>query len=254
MASKDKILLACVLDTETGGLDPKKCAITQLSCKLIRMDTYEIVGVFDKYIKPYKKKGGIFGKAKKLKTKQEIEQEEQGYYEYQEKAMQVTGLSFDFLEKKGEDINDVASSFLSFVKKCSQGATGGSKPFLVGQNIPFDLGFLQHMFTYTGLMKEFSTVFQGKEDINGNFNPTMMDTLLLSRIVFANDPSITSYKLEAMAGVLGVELVDAHSSMADVDATGDIFVVLVNRMRNGVESNTSDFLKSAEKYRAHFMI
>ena len=258
MESGNNAFTCCVLDTETGGLTPKTCAITQLSCKIIRLDTYDIVGVFDKYIKPYPKQGELsLAKPKRLRTKREIEQEEEkqgGFFEYQERALQVTGLSFEFLEKNGEDIHDVASSFVDFVKRASGKAIKSRKPFLVGQNILFDVGFLQHMFIYTGLLKEFYSLFQFVEDINGNYMPLCLDTMLLSRAVFANDPTMTSFNLEAITKKLAIELVDAHSSMADVDATGDAFVTYINRMRNGTGGEDGDFLKTAEKYREHFMI
>ena len=88
------------------------------------------------------------------------------------------------------------------------------------------------MFHYTGQTKEFESVFQGTKDMYGNFIPAMMDTLVLSRLAFCNDPSITSCTLGNVSEKLKIELVDAHSSMADVEATSNIFSVFINRMRN----------------------
>ena len=192
--NKQQIYTACVLDTETGGLDASKCAITQLSCQMVRLDTYEIIGVFDEYIKPYPKGDFHINTNKTLRKKREIEKEESAYFEYNPQALKVTGLSVDFLNKNGKDINEVADSFISFIKKCTLGTSKAYKPILVGHNIPFDLNFLFHFFIYTGKMKEFSDVFNGTEDIFGNFHPQMIDTMTLSRMAFADDPEVTTYE------------------------------------------------------------
>lgn len=253
--AEEKVYTCCILDTETGGLDPKKCAITQLSCKVIRMDTYEIIGVFDEYIKPYDKIIWNTGTQKKvLRTKREVEQECQGTFDYNQRALDVTGLSLDVLNKKGKSIFEVADSFIEFIKKCTMGNVRSYRPVFVGQNPLFDWGYLQHLFTYTGQIKELNSLFLGDEDFYGNFIPLLFDTLTLARMVFSNNSSVTTYKLENLCNLLKIELVDAHSSMADVDATCDIFTVFVNRMRTGENEDTSTFLKTAEKYRTHFKI
>lgn len=251
---EEQIYTACILDTETGGLDPTTCAITQLSCQMIRLDTFEIIGQFDEYIKPYPKGNFNPNPAKKLRTKREIDKEEESYFEYNQRALDVTGLSFDFLKKNGKDIFDVADSFIAFISNSTLGKSKAYKPFIVGQNIPFDINMLYQFFIYTGKMKEFASLFQGDKDIYGNFRPTIIDTLPLSRIVFANDPEVTSHKLEVIAEKLKIDLVDAHSSMADVEATSGIFTILTNRMRNGLEGDSSGLIKQAEKTRKHFKI
>ena len=50
-----------------------RCAITQLSCQMVRLDTYEIIGVFDEYIKPYPKGDFHINTNKTLRKKREIE-------------------------------------------------------------------------------------------------------------------------------------------------------------------------------------
>lgn len=251
---EQQVYTACILDTETGGLDATTSAITQLSCQMVRLDTFEIIGQFDRYIKPYPKGNFNPNPAKKLRTKKEIEKEENSFLEYNQRALDVTGLSLDFLKKNGDDIFEVADSFIDFVTKCTIGKSKAYKPIIVGQNIPFDINFLFHFFMYTGKMKEFTSIFQGDKDIYGNFRPTIIDTLPLARIVFANTPEVTSHKLEVIAEKLKIDLVDAHSSMADVEATSGIFTILTNRMRNGLEGDSSGLIKQAEKTRKHFKI
>ena len=251
---EQQVYTACVLDTETGGLDATKCAITQLSCQMIRLDTFEIIGTFDEYIKPYPKGSFNITPNKTLRKKREIEEEESSLFEYNVRALEVTGLSMDILKKEGKDIFEVADNFINFVSMNTIGKSKAYKPILVGQNIPFDLNFLYHFFIYANKMKQFASIFQGDNDIFGNFKPVMVDTLALSRIVFANDPTVTTHKLEVIAEILKIELVDAHSSMADVEATNGIFTILSNRMRSGLEGDTSELIKQGEKTRKHFKI
>lgn len=251
--SKRSIFTACVLDTETGGLKANECAITQLSCQMVRCDNFEVIGVFDEYIKPYPKGDFATGIGKTLRKKKEIEKEENSYFSYDEKALAVTGLSFDFLMRNGKDINDVADSFIKFI---SEHTMGGKpyKPFLVGHNIAFDWNFLQHMFTYTNKMSKLADLFAGNEDLFGNFYPNLVDTITLAKMAYAHDPSVNSYRLGAMTDLMGIKLVDAHSSMADVEATNGLFTVFTNRMRSGIQDDEASLIKQAEKTRVHFKI
>ena len=102
-------------------------------------------------------------------------------------------------------------------------------------------------------MKEFEKVFAGKKDFYGNFQPHYIDTIDLARLIFANDPTMTSYKLEIIAERLGLELDDAHDADADVTATLNILRVGTNRLRNG-ESNVGEIIQQREKTRSHFKI
>ena len=253
----EKAYTACILDTETGGLTPAECAITQLSCKMIRLDTLESLGTFDAYIKPYPKRPDWDDKARRkvLKTKREIAKEEgNGFFKYEPKALEVTGITMDKLRIEGQDIVEVAKSFVEFVKSKQMGKHISYKPYLTGQNILFDWGFLQHLFVNAGMEEDLYNLFQGSKDMRGNFIPLLYDTLTLSRIALCNDPSITTYKLESICEKLKIELVDAHSSMADVEATCGVFSVLASRMRSMTDIDPSVFVQEGEKFREHFKI
>ena len=253
----EKVYTACVLDTETGGLTPADCAITQLSCKMIRLDTLESLGTFDMYIKPYPKRPDWEDKTKKkvLRTKREIEQlNESGTFKYEPRALEVTDITMEKLRIEGRDIVEVAKSFVEFVKEKQMGKHTSYKPFLTGQNILFDWGFLQHLFVNAGMEEDLYSLFQGSKDLRGNFIPLLYDTLTLSRMALCNDPSMTTYKLENICEKLKIELVDAHSSMADVEATCGVFSVLTSRMRAMTDVDPSTFVQEGEKFREHFKI
>ena len=68
----------------------------------------------------------------------------------------------------------------------------------------------------------------------------------------ANDPSVTSYKLEIMSEKLGIELDDAHDASADVMATLNVAIALSQKMRNGDSGETA--IHKVEKSRKHFKI
>ena len=256
--AEDKIYTACIIDTETGGLDPATCAITQVSAKMIRLDTLESLGTFDMYVKPYNKKDDWQSKEKKkvLKTKRQIEQEEveAKQFEYNPRALEVTGITMDKLRLEGEDIKAVAESFANFVTSHQIGSTRNYKPYFVGQNPIFDWGFLQHLFINAGCEDKLYTLFQGNKDVRGMFVPSLTDTILLARMALSQDPTVTTYKLENICQLLKIELVDAHSSMADVEATCGVFSVLASRMKSMAEIDPTAFIETEEKFRAHFKI
>lgn len=52
---KSKIITAIVLDFETGCGSCQESGATQLSAHAVRLDTFEVIGKFNRYIKPYNK-------------------------------------------------------------------------------------------------------------------------------------------------------------------------------------------------------
>ena len=65
-----------ILDTETGGLNNKECAVCSVSIHAVRLDTFERFDSINIFIQPYNRKTDIGKpKKKKLKTKYEIEDE-----------------------------------------------------------------------------------------------------------------------------------------------------------------------------------
>lgn len=52
-AVEKKIYTGVGLDFETGGLDPVRCACTQIALEAIRLDTLEVFDCYTAYIAPY---------------------------------------------------------------------------------------------------------------------------------------------------------------------------------------------------------
>lgn len=254
---KGNVVTAIVYDFETGGLDCTKCAATQISMHAVRLDIFEIMDKYNSYIYPYNKKADICKPKKKvLKNKYDTEEEE--LMEYGETALKVTNITMDMLYKMGKPLEDVCDEICDFVEKNTLPVVAANKPFMIGQNPLFDNGFMQQIMLYTGRWARFIKLVRGNKDFWGNFQPAQLDTIILSQLTFDNDKSITTWKLEAMAERLGIDLDDAHDADADVTATREIVRVLTARMREQTSSNSNAIgslnVEKTEKLRDHFKI
>ena len=74
---ENPILVAFTLDFETGGLKCQTSACTQIAIHATRLDTFERIGTYVKYIYPYNQKDikGVTAKRKVLKSKYDTEVE-----------------------------------------------------------------------------------------------------------------------------------------------------------------------------------
>lgn len=246
----EKIYTAVVLDFETGcgSNHPQKTAVTQVGMQLIRLDTFEIVDSYSSYISMYHKQD--VGPKKKVvrKKKDVVEEAEPEFMEYEwVKMKEYTGITEKILEDKGQPLETVVAEMVEFFKKSQLSKGKDTLPIIVGQNILFDIGFLHQIFTYT--KQKLKGLVAGMEDFYGNYQPRLLDTLDLGRLMWANDKKVTSYALGMMSERLDIDLVDAHDALADVEATGDIVRVLANKMRS---SGSGDQGNKKVKTREHW--
>ena len=160
---------------------------------------------------------------------------------YEQTALDYSGITMELLRSQGADIRMIAGNIIAFAGRNTLSKGNQCKPVLIGQNIAFDIGFLQQLMNYAGLIAEFEKTFAGTRDYYGNFQPHYIDTLHLGRLAFAADAEVTSYKLELIAPRLGVT------------ATLDILGVYTSRLRNG-EGSAADMVRKKEKTREHFKI
>lgn len=248
------VIVAFTLDFETGGLNCQDCACTQIAIHAVRIDTFETIDRYVRYIAPYNQqqdKGTI--KRKILKTK--YEQQDAIPMKYEEKALTYSAITMDMLESMGVDILVVAQEIIEFIKKNTIVKKANLKPFFIGQNIGFDMGFLQQMMEYADLMKELAKLVRGTVDFYGHFQPLCIDTIILGQFALSHLDNVTSYKLEIMAEKLGVELDDAHDADADVTATTNVAMVCAQRMRNTHGTDGGNMVMTQkEKSRVHFKI
>lgn len=250
-AVENRIYTAIGLDFETGGLDPVRCACTQIALEAIRLDTLEVFDRYAAYIAQYCKQELGAARRKVLRSKHELAQPTERM-DYEPRALEYSGITMERLEAQGVDLKEVAGAVLRFAERATLSKGTQCKPVLIGQNITFDIGFLTQLMSYAGLTKENEKTFAGKTDFYGNFQPLYLDTILLARLALAADTGVTSYKLELVAERLGIELDDAHDAGADVAATLEIVRVCAARMRNSEGAVTETAPK--EKTRNHFLI
>ena len=250
-AVENRIYTAIGLDFETGGLDPVRCACTQIALEAIRLDTLEVFDRYAAYIAQYCKQELGAARRKVLRSKHELAQATERM-DYEPRALEYSGITMERLEAQGVDLKEVAGAVLRFAERATLSKGTQCKPVLIGQNITFDIGFLTQLMSYAGLTKEYEKTFAGKTDFYGNFQPLYLDTILLARLALAADTGVTSYKLELVAERLGIELDDAHDAGADVAATLEIVRVCAARMRNSEGAVTETAPK--EKTRNHFLI
>lgn len=254
---KGNVITAIVYDFETGGLDCTRCAATQISLHAVRLDTFEVMEKYSTYIYPYNKKTDI-SKPKRKVLKSKYENDDAELMDYENKALEYSAITMDLLYNMGKPLEDVCREICDFIKRNTLPVVASNKPFMIGQNPLFDKGFLQQIMLYSGLWGEFCKLVRGAKDFWGNFQPAQLDTIILSQMTFDNDKSITTWKLEAVAERLGIDLDDAHDADADVTATREIARVLTSRMR---EQDSGDSVaigslatEKREKLRNHFKI
>lgn len=252
--TEQKIYVGIGLDFETGGLDCRECACTQIALQAVRFDTWQVFDRYQAYIAPYGKQDAGLPRRKVLRTRHEQEKESEYVpMKYEQTALDYSAITMEMLRTQGMDMKKVTGEVIAFAKRSTISKGHQCKPVLIGQNIAFDIGFLQQLMNYAGLTAEFEKTFAGTKDYYGNFQPHYIDTLAIGRLAFAADPDVTSYKLELIAPRLGVELDDAHDAAADVSATLDILGVYALRMRNA-EGTTGNMIRKKEKARKYFKI
>lgn len=112
-----KIYTAIVLDFETGGLDCRDCACTQIAMQAVRLDSWEVLGSYQKYITPYHKQDiGGTPKRKVLKTRHTIEEEAGALMKYEKEALAYTAITIETLNLMGFNIKEVAGEVIEFVQ------------------------------------------------------------------------------------------------------------------------------------------
>jgi DNA polymerase-3 subunit alpha (Gram-positive type) len=214
------------LDFETGGLDPRKHAVTEVAMVAIKGDTLEKIDLMSTFIKPY------------------------GDYQYDPEALKHTGITFSDIES-GVSVEEAVSEMLVLLKKADLNPRNkGSKPLLVAYNSAFDKGFLLQLFDYTNKLGELEKVVFGKEDYYRNFQPEMVDGQFFTKAAYGADPDIANFKLGTCIEKAGIELPDAHKAINDTIALKDMFSTFFSKLRANGEVSTEAV--TGKRFREHF--
>lgn len=219
-----------VMDFETGGIDKKKSAISEIAAYAFEGDSLREIDRYETLVKPYGK-------------------------DYDPKAEAVTGLTKEKLEEEGKDFKIVCQEFGAFLQKANvHNSTTGYKPIIVAHNAGFELGFLQHMQKEGGLAID--KLLHGQTDYHGNFVPSILDTMHLAKMLWAANVRQTKYTLEATMERAGIPLIDAHRAMNDVLPSTDFLKMVIRMLRGGggVAKEDSEDTTSSFRKEFHFKI
>lgn len=184
------------IDTETGGVNPEKAALIQLS-GIIRIDKKD-VEKFNFYIKPFENS------------------------EVNEKALEVQGRTLEELKtEKYIEEKEVYKQFVSLLDKYIDKYDRTDKFVVAGYNVRFDVDILKAFFQRHGNNFLFSYL-----------DSSMLDPLYSIRLLQIAEvlPVLENNKLETWCKHFGIEL-KAHDSLEDIEATKKLIGKLISLIR-----------------------
>lgn len=214
-----------ITDFETGGVNMAKTSITEIAMSAINGATLEEIGRYEALIQPY---GAELG------------------YEYDPIAFEKTGLSIAKLEKEGKPIDVVFKEVCEFLDKANiYNNKTMHKPILCAHNALFENQCFQHLFAYFKATDKLEKLLQGAYDFYGNFILAYVDTMQLSRMLFASNIRVKTCSLEITCEQLGIPSADGHRAMNDVVPTEEVLKRAIKLLRSadtGKESNVDQEL------------
>ena len=184
------------IDTETGGVNPEKAALIQLS-GIIRIDKKD-VEKFNFYIKPFENS------------------------EVNEKALEVQGRTLDELKtEKYIEEKEVYKQFINLLDKYIDKYDKTDKFIVAGYNVRFDVDILKALFQRHGNNFLFSYL-----------DSSMLDPLYSIRLLQIAGilPVLENNKLETWCKHFGIEL-KTHDSLEDIVATKKLIGKLISLIR-----------------------
>ena len=184
------------IDTETGGVNPEKAALIQLS-GIIRIDKKDIEK-FNFYIKPFENS------------------------EVNEKALEVQGRTLEELKTdKYVEEKEVYKQFIKLLDKYIDKYDRTDKFIVAGYNVRFDVDILKAFFQRHGNNFLFSYL-----------DSSMLDPLYSIRLLQIAGilPVLENNKLETWCKHFEIEL-KAHDSLEDIEATKKLIGKLISLIR-----------------------
>lgn len=195
----------CVIDCETGGLDPKQHPITQVAIDIITPVDFVSIHSYDAFVKPYNN-------------------------------LQITPKALESSRVAMKDINAgvdkivLIRELIKAFKLGNKSGKGQTKLILVGHNTGFDMGFLEYFFQYMN------------KNLYDYVSRSFLDTMLLAKLMEVGSLKSTEnqkYNLTALAERFGIKLHNAHGAPADVQVTKQVLIQILNNLRNGNNNNAS---------------
>lgn len=191
------------IDTETSGLDPKVYSILTLS-GIICEDGKEL-DRFNYNIAPYRGE------------------------KFDENSSRVNGITEEIASSFPPQ-EEVLNQFLSKLEEYINPNDFNSRAFLVGYNVGFDLDFLVEWFNFNGRDRELFRYF-----VSPNIDVMTLTGLILMRERF----TMRNFKLATVyRRTFGRDFDGVHNSMADIEATKELYDFYSNRIISSYTYNS----------------
>ena len=210
------------LDVETGEFSARENPMTQVALLSFKIDSLEEISRYSSYVKPYDNLIYTIG------------------------AEKATGITLKHVNS-GISVEETVEMLCQEFTKANTAEIKTKKPALLGHNVLFDIAFIQYAFNKCKV--DISKFLDCKEDAFGNYVPLFFDTMILSRLKWGHDETMTSFTLGKCCEKAGVDLFDAHDAFNDVMGTKSLFFYLTNHLRTG--KNTSEQSETV-RYRKSF--
>lgn len=215
MRAPQKINSFVVVDFETGGLDRKdglhsqKVAVTEFAGLAINGVTLADILRYDDLVKPYD--NGLI---------------------YDPEAARATGITKEMCVKDGIPLKDLVDNVCTLFNEANVHNSKIARPILVAHNWDFDRQFLMDIFKRAKV--DLSKFVAGAKDAFGNFIPKGFCTIDLAKKCWGEvTDTDTKYNLQACCVKAGVDFIDGHRAMNDVNSTADLFKYFATRLRSG---------------------
>lgn len=190
-----------VFDLETGGLDAKECAITQIAAAVVEaVPDYSSFFILNRMSTLIKPKDGLL---------------------INEEALKATGLTLERLKDEGRDEARAIEGLRDFVKRYFQDEKKCS-PF--AHNSSFDMAFMEEACA--------------RCNVDLPFNRAHVCTMHMFRSLrFAGYHDSYKANLSSAASALGVafDQTKAHDAGYDVEITANCLVKMLGMMRGGLQ-------------------
>lgn len=139
-----------------------------------------------------------------------------------EQALEVTGMSreeLDGFQSPKKAYEELVEIFSKYIDKFDR----EDKFIIAGQNVKFDIDVLNRFFkrnndNYLGSFLNYKQVFD---------TLSVYTALEIANVV----PKLENHKLETICKIMGVELSNAHNSLADIKATKEVGDKLLQGLR-----------------------
>lgn len=203
-----------LFDCETGGLSPKENPITEIAFLVYDSVDFKEAFRYDTFVQPYHN----------LKL--------------DPKAMEITGITKQQLDS-GCDFEELVEIIIMIAKKFT--IVKGKwkvKPIFVGHNIAdFDIGFLEYIFNACD------------KNLWDYYQRYMEDTLLLCRTKWEGE--YQKFNLTSCCKYAGIEIIDAHRALNDVEPNKELHKYLVDTLRSK-NVNLADSKEEVNSFRKTF--